>query len=162
MENSKISIEKYFNEGIFVIPNYQRGYKWAVEDEGENSSLSHFIDSLIDADKKNLNEYFIEAVTVVKEGDKVILVDGQQRTTSLFLLFVALGDYSFIKEKLKYDVREDSHKYLNNLINEQKEEITDEDVQDIFYFKKAKELIEKKIELIDKTKFSFFIIRIFN
>lgn len=153
MEN-KINIQNYFNKGIFVIPEYQRGYKWSVKENEKESSLEFFMKSLITAFENNLNEYFIEAVTVVeKEGGKeIVLVDGQQRTTSLFLLFIVLNDFEFIQNKLRYDVREDSHKWLNNQISSQKEQIVDEDTQDIFYFKEAVKQINNHIEGVEKSE----------
>ena len=35
----------------FVIPNYQRGYKWAVKEEGKNeTAVEKLMDDLINAD----------------------------------------------------------------------------------------------------------------
>lgn len=155
--SEKINIDTYFNKGAFVIPSYQRGYKWSVNDKKYESSLKFFINSLVKAFQDTLNEYFIEAVTVVEENKKVILVDGQQRTTSLFLIFAVLKDFEFIKHKLEYDVREDSHKWLNKLISDNKVEIEDDDTQDIFYFKEALKLIEFELKDVDQKGFSNFI-----
>jgi len=157
--SDKINISIYFNKGTFVIPDYQRGYKWSVKDK-EMSSLDFFMDSLIDAYSTNLKEYFIEAVTVVEEANKIILVDGQQRTTSLFLLFAVLEKFDFIKNKLIYDVRVDSHIWLSNLINNNLDICLDEDLnddQDIHYFKKAIKEIILKLEKINKDDFFNFI-----
>lgn len=155
--SEKTDIKTYFNKGKFVIPAYQRGYKWSVKDQKNKSSLDFFIDSLVKAFEDRHNEYFIEAVTVVEENKEIILVDGQQRTTSLFLIFAVLKGFEFVKNKLKYDVREDSHKWLNNLISDNKVEIEDDDTQDIFYFKEALKLIESKLEGVDQKGFSNFI-----
>jgi len=163
MEN-KINIEKYFDKGTFVIPEYQRGYKWSVKDGDKESSLEFFLDSLIKAFVNELKEYFIEAVTVVEEIQNeevknIILVDGQQRTTSLFLLFAVLGEKEFLDGKLLYAVRDDSYKWLNNQIIEVDRlvEYSDEDPQDIFYFKKAIKVIIEKTKNIDVVEFSQFI-----
>ncbi|AJA69345.1 Protein of unknown function DUF262/Protein of unknown function DUF1524 [Myroides sp. A21] len=154
--SEKINIETYFKKGLFVIPEYQRGYKWSVE-TNNTSSLEFFIDSLINA--SNLKEYFIEAVTVVEENGNIILVDGQQRTTSLYLLFAVLEEFELITNKLKYDIREDSHKWLNNLIIHNNEEFQNIDTQDIFYFNKALELIKVKLKEnnTDKQEFLKFV-----
>ncbi len=156
--SEKINIETYFKKGVFVIPEYQRGYKWSVEDTEKQSSLAFFIDSLITAYNNGLDQYFIEAVTVV-ENQNIVLVDGQQRTTSLFLIFAVLEDFDFISNKLKYDVREDSHKWLNNLIIANKGEFQRIDTQDIFYFIKALELIALKLKehITDNQKFLNFV-----
>lgn len=156
--SKKTNIETYFNKGTFVIPAYQRGFKWSVKDSVKKSPLDFFIDSLVKAFEDKHNEYFIEAVTVVEENEKIILVDGQQRTTSLFLIFASLEDFEFIKNKLQYDVREDSHQWLNNHISDRKEKIENDDTQDIFYFKEALKLIEKRLKTVDKIEeFSKFI-----
>lgn len=154
--SEKINIETYFKKGVFVIPEYQRGYKWSVE-TNNTSSLEFFIDSLLKA--SNLKEYFIEAVTVVEENGNIILVDGQQRTTSLFLILKELEDFDCITNKLKYDVREDSHKWLNNLISNNQEDIDATATQDIFYFKEALELIKVKLKEnnTDKQEFLKFV-----
>ena len=154
---SNINLNTYFNKGTFVIPDYQRGYKWPVSNGNTKSSLIYFIDSLIEAYQNNLTEYFIEAVTVVEEDENIILVDGQQRTTSLFLLFIALKEYGLIQNKLIYDVREDSHNWLNNQICNDLIEIKDEDTQDIYYFKRGLDLLKEKIENIDSDQFLFFL-----
>lgn len=138
MKSEKLNIDGYFKKGTFVIPNYQRGYKWPVNDKDGKNSLDYFISSLIDSFNNSLEEYFIEAVTIVEEEGTIILVDGQQRTTTLILLFVALGDIEFLKAcNLIYEVRKDSHNHLNNLMGKIKENIEDDDVQDIFYFNEA-------------------------
>lgn len=151
--SDKINIQEYFNKGIFVVPEYQRGYKWSVTEKDKESSLEYFIQSLKTAFENNLNEYFIEAVTVVEENGKIILVDGQQRTTSLFLLFTVLKDFDFIKNKLEYDIRKDSHNWLNN----HRECIEDEDSQDVYYFKKATKQIENELKNVEGDKFIKFV-----
>lgn len=136
---SKINIKEYFEKGVFLIPEYQRGYKWSVKDSKTNeSSVEYFVKSLKETFQNRPKEkYFIEAVTTVEEGKKTILVDGQQRTTTLFLLFSALGDNNFIKNKLEYNVRKDSHDWLNNNLLESASSSHEVDSQDIFYFKEA-------------------------
>ncbi|HND45322.1 MAG TPA: hypothetical protein PLC61_02835, partial [Chitinophagales bacterium] len=64
MDKKKINIREYFNNKIFIVPAYQRGYKWSVKDKEKESSLDFFIDSFIKAFESGLKEYFIEAVTV--------------------------------------------------------------------------------------------------
>jgi len=155
---NKINIQTYFNKGTFVIPEYQRGYKWSVKNKvGEESSLEYFVQSLKTAFENNLREYFIEAVTVVEKDGKIVVVDGQQRTTSLFLLFATLGDKEFVKNKLKYTVREDSHNWLNNRVSDEQIKIDDKDIQDIYYFDLALKQINSLIGDVSKSDFLKFI-----
>lgn len=155
--SNKISVKEYFAKGIFVIPDYQRGYKWSVKENNEESSTEFFIKSLLKAYNDKLKEYFIEAVTVVEDDGKIILVDGQQRTTTLFLLFSILDKGYFSAGKIQYDVRNDSHQWLSNLSKCCKAEIEDEDTQDIFYFKNAIQQIQNKINEVDKEDFVNFL-----
>ena len=81
----------YENHPLFVIPNYQRGYKWSVKSKGKESSLEHLLLDLVDEFVKNPNsDYFLQGVTVTErfiDGRKnVVLIDGQQRTTSIYLI----------------------------------------------------------------------------
>lgn len=153
----KINIKSYFEENTFTVPEYQRGYKWSVKDKNNESSIMYFINSLKQAFDSELEEYFIEAVTVVEESGKIILVDGQQRTTSLFLLFSVLGDKEFIKDKLTYDVRQDSHEWLNNNLSKSGNSSHEVDSQDIFYFKEAiiqiKNILDDTLDIEDFLRF---------
>ena len=80
-----INIEQYFELRKFKIPNYQRGYKWGVPKDGE-CAVSVLMDSLIRAMSISVKEYYIQGVTVCNEEDAIVLIDGQQRTTTFYLL----------------------------------------------------------------------------
>ncbi len=164
MFENKINIGTYFKKGTkFLIPEFQRGYKWGVKPKDGKSSVEFFCDSLIESYMYRREiEYFIEAVTVVQEKDDgtITLVDGQQRTTTLYLIFVVLNEFDFLQGiELKYSIREDSHNFLENLCNKENHKIVDEDIQDIVYFKKALENIENKLKKIkgELDLFSKFI-----
>jgi hypothetical protein len=145
----------------FVIPNYQRGYKWAVkEKEKADTAVEKLMDNLLNADKNQ--QYFLQGVTVVEENDKIILIDGQQRTTTLYLLLWCLGKEKIENITLNYDIREQSKKFIHNLKNESFDiENFDKEnkFQDVFYFKKAIKQINSKIEKLktDESKFKEFI-----
>ena len=88
------NIREYISGKTFVIPNYQRGYKWGVprknEKDGENTcSVQRLLNNILQAKEKP--EYFIQGVTVAEKDGKIILIDGQQRTTTLYLLLKYLG-----------------------------------------------------------------------
>lgn len=77
---------------IFVIPNYQRGYKWSVRTDNDDTSVEFLVKSLkMASSSKNEQQFFLQGVTVVEDGESVILIDGQQRTTTLYLLLWCLG-----------------------------------------------------------------------
>ena len=64
--------------GQFYVPAYQRGYRWGRE---EVSRL------LADIWESRDRSYYLQPVVVKKHDDEWELVDGQQRLTTLFLIF---------------------------------------------------------------------------
>lgn len=75
------------NEYQFSIPTYQRPYSWNVEQAGE------LVSDLFDAcENKKQEEYFLGSIVLIKEKNKPEsdVVDGQQRLTTLTILFSAL------------------------------------------------------------------------
>lgn len=150
---------------IFVIPNYQRGYKWSVKTDNEDTSVEHLIKSLKNAySSKNGQQFFLQGVTVVEDGESVILIDGQQRTTTLYLLLWCLGRNNVIGNRnidLDYSIRKQSKDYLNKLKLEgfdYQSEDPENHNQDIFYFKQAICQIKEQIREIDKDSFISFIL----
>lgn len=148
----------YQENKTFVIPNYQRGYKWAVkENDKAPSAVENLMDNLLSADKEQ--QYFLQGVTVVEEDDKVYMIDGQQRLTTLYLLLWCLSKELIKKINLDYDIREKSKQFINSLKdnNFDVENFDKENRnQDIFYFKKAiKQITAKLKSLGDELKQSF-------
>ena len=150
---------------IFVIPNYQRGYKWSVKNDNEDTSVEHLVKSLKNAySSKNGQQFFLQGVTVVEDGESVILIDGQQRTTTLYLLLWCLGRNNVIGNRnidLDYSIRKQSKDYLNKLKLEgfdYQSEDPENLNQDIFYFKQAICQIKEQIREIDKNSFASFIL----
>ncbi|MEM9454816.1 MAG: DUF262 domain-containing HNH endonuclease family protein [Myxococcota bacterium] len=78
----------------FIIPEYQRPYSWQAEGKNDrNNQINQMWDDLwtffreMDADK----EYFLGSMVIIERGlRKLEVVDGQQRLTSLVLLFSAM------------------------------------------------------------------------
>ena len=99
----------------FEIPFYQRAYSWEKQD----------IEKLIS--DINCNEgHYLGNIVVKKNDDKFIVIDGQQRLTTIYIIFIALKeklfelDYEIDSgdgEKLKnFDINE--HRYINQQILE--------------------------------------------
>jgi hypothetical protein len=154
------SIKEYFDLKNFKIPNYQRGYKWGVPKDGE-CAVSVLMDCLIDA-KDNPTDYYVQGITACEEDGVIILIDGQQRTTTFYLLLKYLN-YDKLPE-IEYEIREDSDNFLKNseinlgLIKYSGNDPIDDDSQDIFYFKKSIKTIHSKLEKIEKEKFKIFVL----
>lgn len=97
--------------GEFFIPSYQRGYRW-----GEKEVKMMLRDILDNGD----HPYSLQPVVVRKRDSDYELVDGQQRLTTLFLIYKYLykrsggfmGDSKF---SLKFQTRDRSKDYLDDI-----------------------------------------------
>lgn len=96
--------------GDFIIPSYQRGYRW----QEEVKILLDDINEIPDGEN-----YCLQPIVVKKTDDnKYELIDGQQRLTTLFLI---LGYIRTFRPKLQqkytidYEIREKSKEFLSDL-----------------------------------------------
>jgi len=80
-----LNLEKCF-KNFYVVPDYQREYVW--EERQVNQLMSDVYEEF---DNNSNKEYFIGSTVVFKDKDGCYeLIDGQQRTTTLFLIICAL------------------------------------------------------------------------
>ncbi len=80
-----LNLEKCF-KNFYVVPDYQREYVWG--ERQVNQLLSDVYDEF---DNNHNKEYFIGSTVVFKDDNgSYELIDGQQRTTTLFLIICAL------------------------------------------------------------------------
>lgn len=145
----------FYSEGRQVnilIPKYQRGYKWGVKPSPtQESSAEHLVRSFLMAWKNRIDEggaYFLQGITVTESGDAVVLIDGQQRITTIYLILRSLGVEYITGTRnidLRYEVRQDSQDFLTQLRNPDFawRDASSEHSQDIHYFKEALKQIEK-------------------
>ncbi|WP_459816560.1 DUF262 domain-containing protein [Campylobacter concisus] len=89
----------------FEIPFYQRAYSWEKQD----------IEKLIS--DINCNEgHYLGNIVFKKNNDKFIIIDGQQRLTTIYIIFMALREKPF---ELDYEIDSgDGEKLKNFDINE--------------------------------------------
>lgn len=80
MGNSIILETKFVADirGSFYIPSYQRGYRWS------ETEVVRLLDDIYQNGKKN---YCLQPVVVRKKEDRYELIDGQQRLTTLYLIY---------------------------------------------------------------------------
>ena len=114
MEAQKHSIDNLKNYK-FEIPFYQRAYSWKKQD----------IEKLI-SDINNKEGHYLGNIVVKKNDYKFIIIDGQQRLTTIYIIFMVLREKPFELdyeidsgdgEKLKnFDINE--HRYINQQILE--------------------------------------------
>lgn len=79
-----LSVEKCFSN-FYVVPDYQREYVWEADKQVEQ--LLNDIDEAYSADAKK--EYFIGTTVVFNNKGSNELIDGQQRTTTMFIALCA-------------------------------------------------------------------------
>lgn len=82
----------------FVIPVYQRNYDWTTNQCGD------LLRDIISVEQDNRGTHFIGSIVFIHEGTystsevkELVIIDGQQRLTTINILYVAL--YRFAKEK---------------------------------------------------------------
>lgn len=78
----------------FLIPVYQRYYSWDIE------QCRRLWNDIVDMQKKNKQGHFVGSIVNIAEKamptgvQKYMIIDGQQRMTTLTLLLIALRDYT--------------------------------------------------------------------
>jgi uncharacterized protein with ParB-like and HNH nuclease domain len=84
----------------FVIPVYQRNYDWT------NAECKELLNDIISVETENRGTHFIGSIVFIHEGTystsevkELVIIDGQQRLTTINILYVAL--YRFAKENGK-------------------------------------------------------------
>lgn len=171
MSNFK-NLRTYFSDARkFVVPYYQRGYKWSLQKNTKRGDL-HLSLLLMDLKSEFHNaqregklipnyEYYLQGITTKESETEIELVDGQQRTTSLFILFCVLKnkgaklDFN-LEDKFNYAVRADANDVLQGFLKGICK--GDENVQDIAALKKAWNLCELAIiDILNLQLFAYFL-----
>lgn len=89
----KVINDLFAREVRYVIPEYQRPYSWGCEGKSDkNNQVNNMWDDLYGyfvSEKKE--SYFLGSMVLIGNGDRVYqVVDGQQRLTTIVLLFAAI------------------------------------------------------------------------
>jgi len=108
--------------GDFYVPSYQRGYRW-----GETEVVRLLDDIYSTEGKRN---YCLQPVVVRKNGDRYELIDGQQRLTTIYLIYRFMNEesFGFIDEPrftLSYETRDRSEEFLKSIDESRKDENID-------------------------------------
>lgn len=99
----------------FVIPVYQRNYDWT------NNECKELINDIISVEKHNRGTHFIGSIVFIHEGaystsevKELVIIDGQQRLTTINIIYVAL--YRYAKES---GLKNESDMLLNMFLTNQ-------------------------------------------
>ena len=115
----------------FVIPYQQRGYKWTPDNI--KVLLDDFRNFL---NKKEKQMYCLQPIAVVPTNDdkKFVVIDGQQRLTTLYLLWMYLFDNKLYRFDFERDEDNERQTFLNDISQIKKE--NDRKI-DYFYISRA-------------------------
>ena len=134
MSNAKLET-KFVNEiaGKFLVPAYQRGYRWGTD---EVTRLLDDVFNLKGEGGEKSKNYCLQPIVVKKLEEKFFeVIDGQQRLTTLFLIYSYMYEvggnfFGAPKFSLSYETRKKSETFLANIANNLN--LRDENID--FYF----------------------------
>src|SRR5215218_9640095 len=96
---SQVALSSFLtkNRTQFVIPVYQRNYDWT------HAQCKQLLEDIIEVGNKSANDtHFVGSIVFIHEGvyttaevNPLVIIDGQQRFTTITLLYLAL--YKFAK-----------------------------------------------------------------
>lgn len=113
-EDPETSESNHGIDGIYFIPAYQRGYRW-TEDE-----VCKLLDDISESAREGKKRYSLQPVVVKKRSNEAWeLIDGQQRLTTLWLIFNYMQKAGYRRTgpayNLIYETRPGSCDYLRTL-----------------------------------------------
>lgn len=113
-----LSVNRLLNEDTYAIPLYQRNFAWTYEE------IEQLLNDVADAFQEHRDNYYIGTLVVNKENDLFKIIDGQQRTTALNLIALALKhEFGFDRLKsvnLTFPARKKSNENIQKLFTKQK------------------------------------------
>ena len=138
-----LSVNRLLNEDTYAIPLYQRNFAWTYDE------IEQLLNDVADAVQENRDNYYIGTLVVNKENDIFKIIDGQQRTTALNLIALALKhEFGFDRLKainLTFPARQKSNKNIKDLFA--KQEISEDDENELTRgYGHAKDALKKVLE----------------
>ena len=146
MEENKIELKSVseLNGNSFIVPNYQRGYKWRKKD------VEYLIEDIAEIALDDNSDYCLQPIVVAKDNDKYVLVDGQQRLTTIWLIINWAKHNGFeidCNYCIEYQTRDKSNTFLKDI---QENGIAhDKGTCDTHYFSQALEAIQGKRDKLE-------------
>ena len=137
-----LSVNRLLNEDTYAIPLYQRNFAWTYDE------IEQLLNDVVDAFQENRDNYnyYIGTLVVNKENDIFKIIDGQQRTTALNLIALALkNEFGFDRLKavnLTFPARKKSNENIQKLFTKQK--ISEDDENELTRgYRHAKDALKK-------------------
>ena len=138
-----LSVNRLLNEDTYAIPLYQRNFAWTYDE------IEQLLNDVADAVQENRDNYYIGTLVVNKENNIFKIIDGQQRTTALNLIALALKhEFGFDRLEavnLTFPARQKSNKNIKDLFA--KQEISEDDENELTRgYRYAKDALKKVLE----------------
>ena len=138
-----LSVNRLLNEDTYAIPLYQRNFAWTYDE------IEQLLNDVADAFQEKRDNYYIGTLVVNEENGLFKIIDGQQRTTALNLIALALKhEFSFDRLKavnLTFPARRKSNENIQKLFT--KEKISEDDENELTRgYRHAKDALKKVIE----------------
>ena len=138
-----LSVNRLLNEDTYAIPLYQRNFAWTYDE------IEQLLNDVADAFQEKRDNYYIGTLVVNEENGLFKIIDGQQRTTALNLIALALKhEFSFDRLKavsLTFPARRKSNDNIQKLFTKQK--ISEDDENELTRgYRYAKDALKKVLE----------------
>ena len=135
-----LSVNRLLNEDTYAIPLYQRNFAWTYDE------IEQLLNDVADAFQEKRDNYYIGTLVVNEENDLFKIIDGQQRTTALNLIALALKhEFGFDRLKavnLTFPARRKSNENIQKLFT--KEKISEDDENELTRgYRHAKDALKK-------------------
>ena len=148
-----LSVNRLLNEDSYAIPLYQRNFAWTYDE------IEQLLNDVADAFQEQRENYYIGTLVVNEENGLFKIIDGQQRTTALNLIALALK-YEFGFDRLKavnltFPARKKSNENIQKLFTKQK--ISEDDENELTRgYRHAHDALKKVLEERQFDSQSFF------
>ena len=135
-----LSVDCLLNEDSYAIPLYQRNFAWTYDE------IEQLLNDVADAFQEKRDNYYIGTLVVNEENDLFKIIDGQQRTTALNLIALALKhEFGFDRLKavnLTFPARKKSNDNIQKLFINEK--ISEDDENELTRgYRHAKDALKK-------------------
>ena len=172
------TIKEIFGDAMsfYKMPDYQRPYSW------EDEQVEQLWDDIYTAFKNNIDDstidenYFLGSIIIIPKGNEFDVVDGQQRLTTLTILFCVVRDLfsnvqsikliknsiiDFVEEKQRLKLRTDiqmQNEFENSIIKKISwpEKFVKKDKKKYKYMNTAR-ILKEKIEPLQESELDSFI-----
>lgn len=142
------SVKEVIAMGEFIIPDYQRGYRW------REKNIHDFLKDIDAVDLKDKNNYnCVQRIVVHKKGDRYEVIDGQQRLTTIWLIIKCLTNNEPFTLKYSNDDETKVTSYFRNRVEGTikswiDHKITETSSQDSDFENKFKEKLLERTKII--------------